>query len=298
MQNNIPIVAAVILTCNQKDYTLNCLKSLKSSTYPSIIIVVVDNNSDDGSELAIRSAFPDIYYVRNNFNAGVAGGRNIGIEFLERTLAYNYILILDNDTLVERNFLQPMVDTLEQDISLGVVSPKIYLMDEKKVFDQAGGSVVNFYTGSTAKRGFREYDVGQYDKKQTQDCLPSGACSLSRRSALLACSGLDEIFNPYGFEDLDYSLRVKKAGYRVAYISESIVYHKGSKTGFNKYTEEYASIKGKHLRTFMTRHASPLQMMCFNLLLPLLGLKSLLREAKNGNIRAVVKLFQAYIRKN
>ena len=190
-----------------------------------------------------------------------------------------------------------MVDVMESDPRIGVVSPKIYLMDEDRILDQAGGSIVNLYTGSTAKRGFGELDQGQYDTFQTQECLPSGACSLSRRSAIIESQGLDEIFNPYGFEDLDYSLRVKKAGYRVAYVPDSIIYHKGNKTGFTSYTENYAAIKGKHLRTFMTRHCTKFQYLCFTLLLPILGLRSLLREARRGNIKAIFRLIQSYISK-
>ncbi|MDW7772685.1 MAG: glycosyltransferase family 2 protein [Desulfobulbaceae bacterium] len=298
MTGKTAAVAIVILTCNQKDYTLACLQSLSTCSYPHIEIVVVDNDSQDGTEEAVAAAFPAVHYLKNDFNAGVAGGRNIGIRFLEdEGVDYDYLLILDNDTVVEKDFLQPMVEVLDRDPQIGVVSPKIYLLGEDKILDQAGGSIVNFYTGSTAKRGHREEDTGQYDNFQTQACLPSGACSLSRRSVVAECGGLDEIFNPYGFEDLDYSLRVKKAGYRLAYVPQSIIYHKGSKTGFQKYTEEYAAIKGKHLRTFMTRHASPWQLLCFTVLLPLLGARTLVREARKGNVKAAARLFRSFIRK-
>jgi GT2 family glycosyltransferase len=291
-----PLVVVVILTWNQKDFTLNCLESLELCSYENLEVVVVDNNSDDQTAEAVRFAYPHVHLVESTVNAGVAGGRNLGLQFAEETLSYDYLLILDNDTTVDRNFLQPMVDVLEMDKRVGVVSPKIYLMGEDNVLDQAGGSIVNFFTGSTAKRGYGEYDRGQYDADQQQNCLPSGACSLSRRSVIVACNGLDDIFNPYGFEDLDYSLRVKQAGYRLAYSPQARVYHKGNKTGFNSYTESYASIKGRHLRLFMKRHATPFQLICFNMFLPVLGLRTLLREARKGNVKAVIKLFQAYVR--
>ena len=295
--SELPLVAAVILTCNQKEYTLTCLDSLSRCSYENLQIVVVDNNSSDQTVEAVRAHYPEVHLVESPVNAGVAGGRNLGIRYAEEKMAYDYLLILDNDTTVDRDFLQPMVDALEQDKETGVVAPKIYLMDEENILDQAGGSIVNFFTASTAKRGHGEVDHGQYDNIQTQKCLPPGACSLSRRSVMMECDGLDETFNPYGYEDLDYSLRVKKAGYRLAYVPESIVYHKGNKTGFSGYSESWATIKGKHMRTFMQRHASPLQMACFTMLLPILGLKSLFREARRGNMKAVLKLFESYIRK-
>lgn len=289
------MVGVVILTCNQKEYTLACLKSLKECGYPSLSIVVVDNNSADNTQQAVAESYPDVAYVRNDFNAGVAGGRNIGIAYLEKNAAYEYILILDNDTVVDKDFLQPMVDLFEQDRTIGVASPKIYLMDEEGILDQAPGSVVNFYLGTTGKQGHGEYDRGQYDMVQSQKYLPSGACSLTRRSVLQELKGLDEVFNPYGYEDLDYSLRVKKAGYRVAYVPESVIYHKGSRTGFSSYTAEYAANKGKRLRIFMQRHATPLQYLCFNLMLPVLGMRTLLRELRRGNPQAVVRLVKSYV---
>ncbi len=289
-----PHVVIVILSCNQRDYTLTCLKSLEKLDYSNLSIVVVDNNSTDSTVEAVSQQFPDVHTVDNDYNAGVAGGRNIGFSYAEKSFDYKYLLILDNDTTVALDSLKLMVKTLETDPHIGVVSPKIYLMDEEKILDQAGGSIVNFFTGSTAKRGFGEFDKGQYDTTQTQQCLPSGACSLSRRDVMQKCSGLDEIFNPYGFEDLDYSLRVKREGYRVAYEPKAIIYHKGNKTGFSTYSESYANIKGKHLKTFMHRHANMLQLFCFYTILPLLGMRTLFREIRRGNGAAVFRLFLAY----
>jgi GT2 family glycosyltransferase len=294
--DNMPRVAAVILTRDQKDLTLNCLRSLSACSYPELRIIVVDNHSSDRTAEAIRSEFPDVLLVEHTTNAGVAGGRNLGLQAAEKQLDYSYLLILDNDTTVDKDFLQPMVNVMESDPDIGVVAPKIYLQGEENILDQAGGSIVNLYTGSTAKRGFGEPDHGQYDHRQRQDCLPSGACSLSRRSVIVECGGLDEVFNPYGFEDLDYSLRVKKAGYKLAYVPESVIYHLGNKTGFQGYSQSYAALKGRHLKLFMKRHASPFQRACFHLLLPLLGMRTLAREIRRGNVKAVLRLVQAYLR--
>ncbi len=289
-----PHVVIVLLTCNQKDYTLDCLKSLSNLEYDNLSSVIVDNNSSDSTIEAILEKYPQVHIVKNDYNAGVAGGRNCGIAYAEEKFDYKYMLILDNDTTVEVDSLKLMVKTLENDANIGVVSPKIFLMGEGKILDQAGGSVVNFYTGSTAKRGFGQLDTGQYDEIQTQDCLPSGACSLSRRDVLVRCSGLDEVFNPYGFEDLDYSLRVKKAGYKLWYEPKAVIYHKGNKTGFSTYTASYANIKGRHLKTFMHRHATLFQLGCFYGILPALGLRTLFREVKRGNGAAVFRLFLAF----
>ncbi len=288
-------VVVVVLTCSQKEYTLTCLESLKKQNYTDYSVVVVDNNSKDDTATTIQERYPEALLVLNDYNAGVAGGRNCGIAYARQQLDYSYLLILDNDTTVEPDFLYLLVKEMEKDTTLGAVSPKIYLMDTDNILDQAGGSVVNFYTGSTAKRGFDEKDTGQYDRKQTQKCLPSGACTLARESVLKQVGDLDEIFNPYGFEDLDFSLRVLKAGFRLRYVPAAVVYHKGNKTGFDSYTESYANIKGKHLKTFMHRHANGFQLCCFYALLPLLALRTLGREIAKGNGKAVFHLAISYL---
>lgn len=292
-----PLVAVIILTCNQKQYTLRCLESFSKVSYPNYQIIIVDNDSKDETEEEVSKLFSTAHYVKNSFNAGVAGGRNIGLKYAKEHVNFDYVLIIDNDTTVEHDFLGHLVAQMEENIDVGVNAPKIYLQDEDLILDQAGGSVVNLFTGSTAKRGFGEKDLGQYDSRQTQKCLPSGACSLSRRKTIEQCDGLDEIFNPYGFEDLDYSLRVLKLGYSVAYCPESVIYHKGNKTGFTSYTEHYARIKGRHMRTFLKRHQTVLHKICFGMLLPVLGMRTVFREAKRGNIKAVIQLFRSFMGK-
>jgi hypothetical protein len=290
-----PLVVALVLTWNQKEDTLRCLRSFQSVDYRKLEVVLVDNGSNDGTRESVNNEFPSVHVVSNPFNSGVAGGRNIGIDYANRHFAYDYLLYIDNDTLVTRDFIHPLVEALETNASIGIAAPKLYTLDEEGVLDSAGGANVNFWTGSTGRRGYGEIDRGQYDTPDTPPCVPAGI-ALVRRAVIDKCGGFDTEFNPYGPEDLDFSLRAKAHGFTFRYVPASVIYHKGNKTGFNTYTPEYAAIKGRNLRRFMKRHATKFQWFCFNGLLPLLALRTIVREIARGNAKAPFQLLARYWR--
>jgi GT2 family glycosyltransferase len=290
-----PLVVALILTWNQKDDTIRCLRSFQTVDYPKLEIVLVDNASNDRTADSVSEEFPNVHVVRNLTNAGVAGGRNIGIEFAERHFTYDYLLYIDNDTIVTRNFLRPLVNAMQADRNIGIASPKLYILNEDGVLDSAGGSNVNFCTGSARSRGHGEIDQGQYDGLETPACIPGGI-ALARRNVIEKCGGFNAEFNPYGPEDLDFSLRTRELGFSFRYVPEAVIYHKGNKTGFGAYTSEYAALKGRNLRKFMKRHATRYQWICFNALLPLLAFRTMVREIARGNAKAPLHLLRAYWR--
>ena len=290
-----PLVVAVILTRNQKADTLRCLSSFQSVDYSRLELVLVDNASMDGTHEAVRNEFPHVHVVYNGTNAGVAGGRNIGIAYARQHFVYDYLLYIDNDTVVTGNFLRPLVAALEANPRVGIAAPKLYIMDKERRLDSAGGSRINFWTGKTDRRGTGEVDRGQYDGPDVPACVPTGI-ALARRRVIELCGGFDPSFNPYGPEDLDFSLRARAHGFSFQYVPTSIIYHKGNKTGFGVYDSEYAALKGRNLRKFVKRHATTLQWYGFNLLLPLLGLRTACRELIKGNLKAPLQLIRGYLR--
>jgi GT2 family glycosyltransferase len=288
-----PLVVAIILTWNQKDDTVRCLRSFRAVDYPKLEIVLVDNASNDGTAESVFEEFPSVHVVRNRTNAGAAGGRNIGIEYATRHFAYDYLFYIDNDTIVTKNFLRPLVDAIEANGDIGITFPKLYILNKEGILDSAGGSNVNFYTGSARSRGYGESDQGQYDGPDTPACIPGGV-ALARRAVIEKCVGFNAEFDPYGREDLDFSLRAKEHGFSFRYVPASVIYHKGNKTGFGAYTSEYAALKGRNLRKFMKRHATGYQWVCFNALLPLLALRTVIREVARGNAKAPLHLLRGY----
>jgi GT2 family glycosyltransferase len=294
---NEPLVVVVILTHNQKEHTLQCLRSFRDIEYSNVQLILVDNGSNDGTEEAVKAEFQSVHFVKSSENKGAAGGRNLGIKYANSNFDYDYLLTIDNDTIVEKNFLRPLVEALEAHPEAGLASPKLHLIGQKDVIDSAGGSNVNFYTGSTLARGHGQKDYGQYDDCETPSCIPSGIV-LIRPEVIRQCAGFDEAFDPYGAEDLDFAFRAKAAGFSFRFVPGSLVHHKGTKTGFYDYTPAYAVIKGRNLKLFVKRHSTICQRICFHILLPFLGVRTLIREILNGNPLAPLYFVRGFLGKN
>ncbi len=291
-----PLVAVVILTCNQKKLTLACLNSLSKCHYDNKQIILVDNGSEDGVQDEVRQSYPHVVVLRNEKNLGAAGGRNTGIEYALQHLEFKYILFMDNDIVVMPDFLNKLVDGLEvcEDPSVEIASPLLYQMGTEKIIDSAGGPKLNFYTGSTQTRGHGEIDAGQYRYERFPNCVPTTTV-IMHRPALERAGRFDVSFDPYGYEDLDMVLRANPGGAPFLFVPDAVVYHLGSKTGFSGYTADYARMKGKNMRMFFKRHSTAFQWFCFNLFLPVLSMKTIVRELRRGNVRSVIELAKGFL---
>lgn len=295
MNEKYPFVVFVILSCNQKDVTLECLESVSQCDYTSKQIILVDNGSSDGTIEAINRAFPEVKCLRNERNLGAAAGRNCGIEYAKKHYAFDYIMFMDNDIVVRPNFLTKLVNGLQREGQGGaqIASPKLYQMGTEDILDCAGGAKVNFYTGSTQTRGHGEKDSGQFDKTKYPHCVP--ATVLLHRKALERAGCFDVSFDPYGYEDLDFVLRANAPGTPFLFVPDAVVYHKGSKTGFTGYSAEYAKVKAANLRRFFKRHSRTHHRIVFYCVLPFLALKPIFRELRKGNVTAVWGLIRGFI---
>ncbi len=158
-----PKVIAIVLNWNGKEDTVNCLGSLSSIVYPNYEIIVVDNYSTDGSIECLEEMYPSIEIIRNSKNLGFAEGNNVGMR---RALAggADYVLLLNNDTIVDRYFLDRLVAAAEGDQTIGFAGPKVYYLDHEDgghVISFAGGAL-NMWIGRSRHRGLDELDSGQY----------------------------------------------------------------------------------------------------------------------------------------
>ncbi len=290
-----PLVAIVILTCNQKQVTLDCLNSFTDCPYSNKQILLVDNGSDDGVEEAVNQQFPDVIVLRNETNLGASGGRNTGIKYARQNLDFTYIMFMDNDIVVQPDFLSKLVYGLEscEDPTVEIASPLLYQMGSEKIIDCAGGAKLNFYTGSTQTRGHDEQDTGQYDAEHFPACVPTTV--LMHKNALDRAGEFDVSFDPYGYEDLDMVLRANPDRNPFLFVPTAVVHHLGSKTGFSGYTAEYTRMKGQNMKRFFKRHASSWQWLCFNLLLPVLSMKTIVRELRRGNVKAIFSLVKGFL---
>jgi GT2 family glycosyltransferase len=290
-------IVAIVLTYDQREDTLRALQSLQQAGYPRLAIVLVDNGSSDGTVEAVAQSFPDVHVLRHETNQGAAAGRNAGMEFSEAHLEYDFMLFMDNDCVATEGFLEPMVDALTNADSVGLASAKLHKLLEPGIIDDGGGCKINFYTGSSERRGSGEPDHGQYDRPTDPGHIPNTGCLLMTRAALRAADRFDTNLDPYGYEDLDFSLRAMKQGHVFMFVPEALVYHKGNKTGFGSYTADYAKIKGRNLRRFLRKHATPWQRFCFGLFLPMLAARTIVREVSRGNYSAPWHLMWALLKR-
>jgi len=219
-------VFIVILNWNGLDDTRECILSLKKNTYANYEIVVVDNGSADSSPHALKKEFPDIEIIENKINAGFAGGNNIGIEYSLGKGA-DYILLLNNDTTVENDFLTELVKRGESDEKIGLLESKICFYDEPNKIWFAGGKI-DWLKVSGRHIGLNELDSGKYDKIEEVDYL-TGCCLLIKKSVIEKIGKLSEDYFLY-YEDTDFCLRAKNAGFKCVYVPASKMYHKVSRS--------------------------------------------------------------------
>jgi len=217
-----PLVWIILVNWNGKAVTLDCLSSLRSVTYLRRKILVVDNASEDGSVEAIHNLYPDVHLLTLAENRRFAGGNNAGISYALEHGA-QMLMLLNNDTTVDAGFLLPMVERLRLEPDIGIVSPKIYYHGRTNQLWFAGGRL-SFWTGTMRHIGIREVDRGQYDTATDID-YGTGCCILTRKDVVEKAGLLDESYHLYA-EDADWSVRVRKSGYRILYEPRAKVWHK------------------------------------------------------------------------
>ena len=280
-------VVVVMLTLDQCDKTLACLESLAALGDPPFHVLVWDNGSRDGSEQRVKAARPEVLFHYSDRNLGVASGRNAGARLALSTLQPEFLLFLDNDMLVTEGFVRALVDALDADPRVGQAQAKLRLMDDPQRLNDGGGCKIRFWRGLTIPVGFRELDEGQCDVPT--DCVACGGAMIVRSRLFEELDGFDATFDPFGPEDLDFSLRLQKAGHRARYVPLAMAYHEVSSTfEGGAYTEVYAQNKTRNWLVFMLRHAPWYEKLVFVLFsVPMLALRVLIREGRAGNLGAV-----------
>jgi GT2 family glycosyltransferase len=240
--------------------TAECVRSLLNMTVKDYEIIVVDNGSKDGSVEYLRGQFPELTILSQDHNLGFAAGCNVGIKLaMER--GAKYVLPLNNDTVVDADFLKELEHVAEEHAQAAMVSPKIYFWDLPDRLWWAGGEF-SLWTGIAKHLGRKEVDRGQFDSDMEIDWATG--CAVLIKCDVLRENGLfDECFFGNG-EDLDLSLRIRKAGCRIWYAPKAKLWHKEG--------VDYRKNVGEQMRKFtvtrnslyvMYKHASFIQWITF-----------------------------------
>ena len=219
-----PLVFAVVVNWNRGEDTLECLRSLEQQTYPRMGFIVVDNGSEDGSPDLIQQNFPSVELIRLSRNTGFAGGFNRGIE---RALAQggDHVLILNNDTVSDPSMINKLMEHSLQ--MTGIAVPKIYYYDDPNRIWSVGYKR-HFLTMEMTDDGAGQIDQGQWSEVQERDYV-TGCGLLVRREVFEKVGLFDERYFAY-YEDLDFSFRVKEAGFPMLLVPEAHLWHKVAQT--------------------------------------------------------------------
>lgn len=217
-------VCIIILNWNGSRDTIECVESCLRLDYSPFEIVLVDNGSEDGSEELLRKAFPGLKLLQTGANLGYAGGNNAGIRYA-LTKNVDYVWLLNNDAVADSNALGPLVAHAEKDPSIGMAGSKIRSQSDPAVLLYAGGRL-DSGTGNTEHVGYGCVDKGQFDHPSDTGYITG--CSLLVKQRVLEDIGLmNEDYFLY-YEETDWCARATGKGYRLAYVPESVVFHKES----------------------------------------------------------------------
>jgi GT2 family glycosyltransferase len=222
-----PIVAVVILGWNGKSFLENFLGNVvRFSESEHVKVVYADNASTDDSVAFVKQHFPTVEIVKNTSNSGFAGGYN---EALAKVSA-DYFILLNQDVEVTENWVLPLFDFLEKNKDYGVVQPKLRAYHDQVSFEYAGaaGGYID-YLGYAFCRG-RLFETMEKDEGQYDTAVPifwaSGAAMMIRADLYHNLGGLDVDFFAHQ-EEIDLCWRVQNAGYKIGFVSQSVVYHVG-----------------------------------------------------------------------
>jgi GT2 family glycosyltransferase len=248
-----------MLTFNQRETTLRALESLMPQVGDSCGVIVWDNGSSDGSVEPIRQRYPGVVVHRHETNLGVASGRNAGARLAVERFHPAYLLFLDNDLVLRPGYVEAMRATLDADPAVGQVQSKLLYLHEPDRINDGGGCRINFWLGRTLPVGYRQIDRGQCD--QPAPCIACGGSMMVRAGLFEELGGFDPAFNPFGPEDLDFSLRLQRHGFKAIYNPKAVALHEVGST-FARSSDQagaYAKARTEIWLRFLRRYGTPAQ---------------------------------------
>jgi GT2 family glycosyltransferase len=252
-------VSIVIVTWNGKKFALECLDSLWAlNSTLQIEVVVVDNASTDGTPEAIRERYPEVELIENGANLGFAKANNIGIA----ASSGDYVCLVNSDVVVPPGCLEKMVDFMKVNPDIGLLGPKML-----SPTGEVGQSVnrlptvwnylcfaLGLHSLVPNSRLFGGYIMAGYAYDKTEDVeVLTGWFWMVPRKALQQVGGLDERFFMYG-EDLDWSYRFLKAGWRVVFFAEAEALHYGAASSGQAPTRFYVEMVRANLQYFQKHY--------------------------------------------
>jgi GT2 family glycosyltransferase len=299
VKNNVPNVCIIILNWNSWGDTIDCLKSLFNIKYTNYDILIVDNASEDDSvnkivqylkNIGFKFSFfeynsktkhikciyetenniselgstsPRITIIENDNNYGFAKGNNIGIEYTNKNPILDYILLLNNDTIVDEEVLNNLINVAELKHKIGFVGPKVYYHDfngRKDIINFAGGSL-NMWKGQASHNGINELDKGQFDTIKEVDYV-QGSCILFKKEIIKKVGLMNSDYFMY-WEEVDWCVRGLEMGYKSVFAPKAKIWHKISSSSGGSLSFNVIYYLTRNRFIFMKKNASKSQSCLF-----------------------------------
>lgn len=285
-----PSVAVVILNFNGRRYLQRFLPSVLASSYSNFEVYVADNGSTDGSLEFVRQQYPTVKCIDLGLNYGYAAGYNRAL----RQVGADYYVLLNSDVEVTLQWIEPIVELMERDLSVAACQPKIKSYEQKNEFEYAGGAggwidALGYPFCRGRIFAHTEKDTGQYDS--TQEIFWATGAALFIRSRLFhAIGGFDPDYFAH-YEEIDLCWRLKRAGYKIMVRPRSVVYHVGG--GTLSYTTPFKTYLNFRNTLYTILKNEPrerlLWLLPLRLLLDALAGMLFLSQGKFRHIRSIIK---------
>lgn len=252
-------VSILIIDYDGQVDTRECLQSLQHIVHEDFTfsVIVVDNGSKEPFEALPKDQPPNTHILRSDANLGFTSGNNLGYEYAKEHYQPDYVLLLNNDTLVEPHFLERLLQCAKQNEKIGILTPKIYFAAgrefHQKSYTKAELGHVLWYAGGSIDwrnldafhRGVDEVDRGQYDS-QKQSEFATGCAVLIPKQVIEKIGFFEPAYFLY-LEDVDLSTRAQLAGYPIYFCPEAVVWHKnaGSSGGSGSTLHQYYQTRNR-----------------------------------------------------
>jgi GT2 family glycosyltransferase len=247
----MPLVYIVLV--NYKGYkdTVECIESLNKINYDNYKVVVVDNASGDGSYEKLKAEYGEHIIIESQDNIGFAGGNNIGIRLAMENQA-EYVMLLNNDTIVHSEFLMHMVHCFKNNQNVGIVGGKILYYDKRDIISHAGG-YIDMFKYTTVHYGLNcHVEDPLFNTERAvgfiSGCLMMIDCEIIKKFGLLT----EDYFMYY--EDTDYCARLSSAGYELRYTPQARIYHKVSMSSGGEESAFFLEWNTRNRMIFMERY--------------------------------------------
>ncbi|MDW7731314.1 MAG: glycosyltransferase family 2 protein [Methanolobus sp.] len=211
-------MSIIIPTYNRRQDVLSCLSSLFELDYDNFEIIVVDTGSTDETSYYVKEDYPSVKLIEYEEVLGVVEARNIGIESSKG----DFLLFVDSDNIVAPNLIRELLSLMEKDETIGFAGPKMYYHSDPGRIWYAGARI-NLLTSKTTYIGINEIDHGQYDEIKEVEHIPN--VWMVRKKVIDKIGGLDTIYR-MTYEESDWAMRAKKAGFKVVFCPTAKVWHK------------------------------------------------------------------------